>query len=218
MATEYLSIETPTHGRVVADRPDGDPIATLAIFHGYAQGAEELMAELRRVPGHERCLLVSVQALHRFYARGDERIVASWMTRQDRDTAIDDNRVYVDRVFDHLLTPELASRPLFVIGFSQGVAMAYRAGLHGRHPVAGIIAVGGDVPPDVKAVPASRWPRVFIAAGATDHWYTPDKVAADEAFLREHGVRHDLLRYDAGHVFTDEVRARIGAFIAATTL
>ena len=181
------------------------------------------MDTLRAVPGSEAWTLVSVQALNRFYIRGDSTIVANWMTRQDRDQAIADNIEYVDRVLDHLGrnvsatdATELSLGPTFVLGFSQGAAMAYRAALLGRHRVDGIIVVGGDVPPDVKSVPAARWPHLLVAAGNADHWYTPDKVAADESFLGAHGVTHEIFHYQAGHVFTDAVHARIASFITKT--
>jgi hypothetical protein len=67
-------------------------------FHGYGQSAEDMLSELERIPGNERWTLLSVQALHRFYSRGHERVVASWMTSQDRELAIADNLAYVDRV------------------------------------------------------------------------------------------------------------------------
>jgi predicted esterase len=212
MAIEQLNIETPTHGRVLVQRPVGESSATVVAFHGYAQSADDLMAELTRTPGSECWTLLSVQALNRFYTRGDQHIVASWMTRQDRELAIADNIEYVNRVFESIAAT-LKLGPTYCVGFSQGVAMAYRAGTLGRHRVDGIIAVGGDVPPDCKPVPADRWPRVLIAAGDADHWFTPEKVVADESFLRGHGVAHDVFRYPAGHVFTDDVRSRIAAFI-----
>lgn len=216
MVTTQL-IETPTHGRVLIDAPAGAPAAVLVAFHGYAQSADDMLAELKQIPGSDAWTLVSVQALHRFYARGDEKVVASWMTRQDREQAIADNLHYVDRVLDsvRMRADSAVGVPAFVLGFSQGAAMAYRAGVLGRHTVAGVIAIGGDVPPDTRVVPASRWPRVLVAAGASDHWFTPEKVAADEAFLRAHGVVHEVLRYDAGHMITDEVRARVQAFVGA---
>ncbi|MEI6243540.1 MAG: dienelactone hydrolase family protein [Acidobacteriota bacterium] len=212
-----LNIETPTHGRALVKSGinSATPRVVIVGFHGYGQNAEDMMAELEAIPGAaaDGRILVSVQALHRFYAKGEQKIVASWMTRQNREEAIDDNLGYVDRLLNEIGNQFDELIPDFILlGFSQGVAMAYRAALLGRHQVAGIVAVGGDIPPDVKSVPAGRWPRLLIAAGRTDHWFTPDKVAADEAFLQSHGVAHRLLRYDAGHVFTDDVRAAIGAF------
>ena len=209
MAVRAESILTPSHGRVLIR--DASSTIALVGFHGYAQSADDMMDVLERVPGAAGCTLVSVQALNRFYTRGDQKIVASWMTRQDREQAIADNIEYVDRALDGLGLPFIA------VGFSQGVAMAYRAALLGKKPAAGIVAIGGDVPPDVKNVPAERWPRVLIAAGATDQWYTAAKVAADEAFLQGHGVAHEIYRHGAGHEVTADVLGAIGRHLSSAS-
>lgn len=211
---DALSIATTTHGRVLIDRPTERPTAIVLAFHGYAQNAEAMLTELRAVPGSEAWTLMSVQALHRFYSKGERDVVASWMTRQDREQAIADNLSYIDAVVEqvgHQCDESMPDR--FVLGFSQGAAMAYRAGLRGKRPVAGILAVGGDVPPDVKDVPAAQWPRVWIAAGDSDYWYTREKVAADAAFLHAHGVEHEFLHYSGGHVFTEHVHQGIAQFV-----
>jgi predicted esterase len=204
------SIPAPTHGRVLIR--DGVRVAVVG-FHGYAQSAEDMMEVLAAIPGSEQLTLISVQALNRFYTRGDQKIVASWMTRQDREQAIADNVIYIDRVME---TVETTSGVVFV-GFSQGVAMAYRAALLGKRPRAGIIAIGGDVPPDVKDVPSDRWPRVLIAGGAADQWYTAEKIAADEAFLKGHGVAHEIYRHDAGHEVTTGVLDAIGRHLSSAS-
>jgi len=223
---ETVSIPASVHGRVLIKRrrvsfsekrhPTSFPEVTIVGFHGYAQSAEDMMDVLQRLPGSEAFTLVSVQALHRFYTRGDQKIVASWMTRQDREETIADNVSYVDRVLETTsgVVFEKTTPDVVFLGFSQGVAMAYRAALLGAHRGAAVIAIGGDVPPDVKAVPRERWPRVMIAAGAKDQWYTAEKVAADEAFLKQLGVAHEIHRSDAGHEATDEMLAAAARFIA----
>jgi predicted esterase len=204
-----ISVETSTHGLVLIKDPTvSSSLSLLVGFHGYAQSAEDMLAELELVPGSERWTLVSVQALHRFYARGHEKVVASWMTRQDREQAIADNLGYVNRVVSALLA-HAHEAPVVFAGFSQGVAMAYRAAVMGAHRARGIIAVGGDVPADVKTAPANRFPSIFIAAGETDDWYTAAKVEADEAFLRSHGTRNEVFRYRGGHEWTAELRDRL---------
>lgn len=225
MDARVLSVPTPTHGRVIMRSglvsekrvPISFPAVAIVGFHGYAQSAEDMMDVLQRIPGADHCHLVSIQALNRFYARGDQKIVASWMTRQDRDETIADNLVYVDRVLgEKEIGTHFAemSPDLFFVGFSQGVAMAYRAALMGKRRAAGIIAIGGDVPPDVKDVPLERWPRVMIAVGAQDHWYTPEKVSADETLLNRLGVSCEIHRSLAGHEVTDEMLAAAARFIA----
>ena len=86
-----LLIATPTHGRVLVREPPGQTRAGLLVgFHGYAETAEIQLARLEAIPGAEAWMLLSVQALHRFYRGRSDEVVASWMTRQDREAAIAD--------------------------------------------------------------------------------------------------------------------------------
>jgi len=205
-----ISIETPTHGRaLIKDAVVSSSASGLLVgFHGYAQNAEDMLAELDRLPRSDQWTLVSVQALHRFYSRGNERVVASWMTRQDRELAIADNIAYVDHVV-RIILADAPQTPVVFVGFSQGAGMAYRAAVSGVHRARGMIAIGGDVPPEVKTAPADRFPAILIAAGESDQYYTPSKLDADEAFLISIGVRADIFRYRGGHEWTDELRDRI---------
>jgi predicted esterase len=224
MDVRVLSVPTPTHGRVITRSglvsekrvPISFPAVTIVGFHGYAQSAEDMMDVLQRIPASGDVTLVSVQALNRFYTRGDQNIVASWMTRQDREQTIADNVAYVDRVLETTsgVVFEKTTPDVVFLGFSQGVAMAYRAALLGKRPAAGVIAIGGDVPPDVKTVPAEKWPRVMVVAGSKDQWYTADTVTADETFLSTHGVVAEIHRPDAGHEVTDDMLAAVARFIA----
>ena len=198
-----LSIETTTHGRVLVEDARALALGTIVVFHGYGQSADDVLAEATRIPDVSRWTIVAVQGLHRFYTRSDDKVIASWMTRQDRDEAIADNIAYVDRVVGSL-APVGA---LVYMGFSQGVAMAYRAALLGTRRADGIIALAGDIPPELKTgAPSERWPPVLIGVGDKDTWYTPEKVDGDLTFLAAHEVPHDLLRFNGGHVWTGEFR------------
>ncbi|MEZ5320202.1 MAG: hypothetical protein R2752_23780 [Vicinamibacterales bacterium] len=212
--TRTLSIETPIHGRVlVEDAAVAVPDGCLVLFHGYAQDAAQILADVAGIPGIDRWTRVGVQGLHRFYTR-DQHVVASWMTRQDRDAAIADNVAYVDRALD-AVAPS-AGRLVFA-GFSQGASMAYRAARLGRRDAHGIIALGGDLPPELRSagVPARLWPPVLIGVGDREHWYTPDKVAADLAALTTMGAPQELVRFAGGHEWTGEFRAAAGRWLAA---
>ena len=209
-------VETITHGRVLIEDAAGPFSGRLLVAcHGYAQNAEAMLDDARRIPGvTEGWRLASVQALHRFYARGDQTVVASWMTRQDRELAIADNLAYLQRAVE--LAGGAEARAIVFLGFSQGAAMAYRAAICGRYPAAGIIALGGDIPPDVQMDVARPWPPVLLGAGVRDAWYTAEKVAADEQFLTSRGVAHEIVRFDGGHDWTDEFRLAAGRWL--TTL
>ena len=174
-------------------------------FHGYAEDAEAQLERLRAIPESARWLSVSILALHRFYERRTDRVVASWMTRQDRELAIGDNVAYVAACVD-AVAAEWPTLPAVVFaGFSQGAAMAFRAGVHATRPVAGVIAVGGDVPPELTPGALERLPAVLIARGTSDAWYTKDKFAADERRLRDSSASVRALEFNGGHEWSGEV-------------
>src|SRR5215472_2271879 len=121
------TIEATTHGRYLAASPEGaSPGVAIVGFHGYGENAEMQMERLHSMARGLNCLLISVQGLHRFYRGSSNEVVASWMTRQDRELAIADNISYVARVVESVFAAQKVKPPLLFAGFSQGVAMAYR--------------------------------------------------------------------------------------------
>ncbi len=215
MITEL--VPATVHGRVLIDNDEGAAVSShvLVAFHGYGQSAEDMLEELRRIPGADQWTRVSIQALNRFYTRGDAKVVANWMTREDREQAIADNIAYVDAAL-----VAFQGRDLVFVGFSQGVSMAYRAALLGARSVAGIIALAGDIPAELKTDAPHRhpWPKVLIGVGHLEQWYSSDKVDQDEAFLAARGVEHSMVRFKGGHEWTEEFRNAAGTFLAAKSL
>src|SRR6185503_13854280 len=108
---------------------------------------------------------------NRFYRSRSEEIVASWMTRQDRELAIADNLAYVAAVIDTVIRELPAPSPLVISGFSQGVAMAFRSACASTRAIAGVIAAGGDVPPELTADQLRKIPAVLLTRGEHDQWY-----------------------------------------------
>jgi predicted esterase len=200
------TIRAATHGRYLVDAPAGDrAIGTLVGFHGYAEGAEAQLARMRAIPGADAWLLVAIQGLHRFYQRRANEVVASWMTRQDRALAIADNLTYVGDVVDAVASEWPGSGPLVFTGFSQGVAMTFRAAASSPRPVDGVISVGGDVPPELDAATLGRVARVLICRGVRDEWYTTAKFDTDIGRLRAAGAMVTPLTFDGGHEWSEPV-------------
>ena len=184
-------------------------------FHGYAENADIALERLQQIPGADGWRLVSVQGLHRFYRGRSELVVANWMTRQDRELAIADNLAYVSAVIGEVMPDGAEHHPLVFSGFSQGVAMAFRAACLGTHRSLGVIALGGDVPPDIEAMRLARASTVLLGRGVRDDWYTDAKFAADADRLRGSDVVVTPMSLDAGHEWTAEFAAEAGRFLTA---
>jgi len=207
------TIPARVHGRYLVDAPAGAGASPLLVgFHGYRENAEAQMRQLLAVRGGRRWIAVSIQALSRFYARGEEEIVGSWMTRQDRELVIADNIAYVSAVLAEVRQLHAVTSTVVFAGFSQGSAMAYRAAAFAGAGPSGLIVLAGDVPPDVRPV-ASTLPPTLLGRGTGDLWYTEAHARADRNVLSNAGVRVTEHVFDDGHVWHPSFVARASAFI-----
>ena len=196
------TIPTQTHGRYLVR--DGPPERLLLGFHGYAQNAEIHMADLEPIPGIDAWTVVAIQGLNRFYMGRSIETSAGWMTRQDRDLVIADNVNYV-RAVVAALPP---AQTIVVEGFSQGAAMAYRAAAS-LDRVAGVVILGGDLPPDV----VGPLPSVLIGRGEDDDWYTDEKLKNDLKSL-DGRARIETAVFKGRHEWTDAFRSAAGEFLS----
>ncbi len=214
--TESHSIPARVHGHLLVDRGESaaaDPSAPLLVgFHGYGESAAIHLAELARIPGSARFVRCSLQALHPFYTR-TEAVVAGWMTRFDRERAIADNVAYVAAAVAYLKAAHAGAERLVYAGFSQGVAMAYRAAALAGHPSAGVIALSGDVPPEISPADLARLPPVLLGRGRDEAFYSEEKLAADVLRLRAAGVEARPFVFAGGHEWTADFRRAAGEFL-----
>jgi predicted esterase len=209
------AIATTIHGRYLVDAPTGSAPAPLLVgFHGQAEDAEAQLARLNAIPGSGRWLRCSVQGLHRFYRGRDNRVVVSgWMTRQDRELAIADNRAYVAAVVSELKRDFAVRGAPVYAGFSQGVAMAYRAAADPTHGCAGVMVVGADLPPELKDGGLAGLAPVLMGCGTRDDWYGPARMEQDVRVLREAGVNVTTCVFDGGHEWSEAFAHAAGRFL-----
>jgi len=206
------NIAVTTHGRYLTNKPD-TPSPILMGFHGYGESAEVEFERMRSIEGSEKWLIVAVQGLHRFYRRRTNEVVASWMTRQDRELAIADNSAYVSAVLDAVSHGARPNAEIVLTGFSQGVAMAYRCAAQTDRAVRGVISLGGDVPPELDAAALSRIPSVLLGRGDQDEWYTQEKLEADIHRLKAAGVAVEVFTFGGGHEWSDSFNNAASNFL-----
>ncbi len=211
---EIRQIAALTHGRYLVDRGDGDePRGLLLGFHGYGENAGRNLEELRRIPGSERWLRCAVEALHPFYNTKTGEVVACWMTKQGREQAIVDNIRYVAGVIADLRRECPSARRLVMAGFSQGVAMTYRAAARCGHPCDGLIILAGDVPPELAVEPVAPLPHVLLGRGRRDAWYDEAKMSQDLETLERLGATVETCVFDGGHEWGDAFLHAASAFL-----
>lgn len=213
---QEIQVAARVHGRTLL-RPaeDGTAGSGLLIgFHGYGENAQRHLDALVGVPGASAFHIASVQALHPFYNTRTGEVVASWMTKQDRELAIADNIAYVAAtVADLKAQLSVGDDRLIWAGFSQGVAMAYRAAAGSGHAARGLVALCGDVPPELAGRDLGAMPPVLIGCGETDEWYNREKLTRDLELLETGGAQVEACVFDGGHEWTGQFYRACGRFL-----
>ena len=135
------------------------------------------------------------------------------MTRQDRELAIADNTAYVAEVLRQAAEEWPAAPAVVYAGFSQGVAMAYRAACASPTPAAGVIALGGDVPPELDRASLARVRTALLGRGQRDEWYSAETADNDARRLSDAGVDVRSIVLNAAHEWTTDFSEHAGEFL-----
>ena len=206
-------VSTSIRGRVLLESPS-EATALLVGFHGYAQLGEDALAYLRPLAEGRPWAIAAPQALHPFYRPKDQSVVAGWMTRLDREIALEDNVAYTTRAVAELLARVPTAKKLAIVGFSQGVAMAYRTAARCGQKIDAMVALAGDVPPELRNGGWVTRPAVLIGRGDGEQWYSEEKLAEDLAALASLGIEAEVCRLAGGHEWAPAFVERAREFLA----
>jgi predicted esterase len=190
------------------------------VCHGHGQLARRFLSRFLPLERPDR-LFIAPEGLSRYYLtppRGgphapDAPVGASWMTREDRESEIEDYVGYLDSLHDEIFSRvDRSGVRLWVLGFSQGVATVARWIARGVVDPDRVVFYAGVLPPELDAGSAARLARrspLTLVLGSDDEFARPDLIAQQEARLRDLRVAHDTIRFDGGHEITPEVLARL---------
>ena len=172
------------------------------VLHGYGQLAAFFLRHFEAIDDGHR-LVVAPEALSRFYLPGHQRVGASWMTKEDRLTEIDDYLAYLDALYDRVFETLDRSRvTVHVLGFSQGAATASRWTTLGRSDADRLILWAGQLAHDLDFVAHAATLRrldLTLVAGTDDEFITPKRLAEQEAILIEHSIPYRLRPFKGDH-------------------
>lgn len=191
------------------ERGDLDARELWLLLHGYGQLARDFLEQCGALARPER-LLVAPEALSRFYLRsGRGAVGATWMTREARAEEIDDYVGYLDALVA-TFRARRAEREVVVLGFSQGVATAWRWSLRARSAPRRLIALCGGIPPEVE-LDSERVRRLHITlcTGELDESHPPTSAELDERRLVAAGASCEHLRFPGGHTVEASVLAQL---------
>jgi len=181
-------------------------------LHGYGMLASRFVRPFTDVIPNGTCV-IAPEGLSRFYIempRADgshlQRIGATWLTRESRDTEIADAHRWLDAVLDEVIAESTATRghapSVAVLGFSQGVATAMRwVGASAVRPQLFVAWAGGfanDVNRD-GFVRNMQGGELVIVTGDRDEFATETHRDAAMTVVRELGIPYRALSFAGAH-------------------
>jgi predicted esterase len=197
------------------------------VCHGYGQLAGRFVRHFESIEAPHR-MIVAPEALSRFYvesagkSHADTHVGASWMTREDRLSDIEDYVEYLDALHAHITTALIgagaAPNTFTALGFSQGVATVSRWLERTKVQVDRALLWGSTVPTDIDlAAPSQlRTARLTAIAGIADEHATPAMLAAQEARLTASGIICERVSFNGSHRIDREVLGRLAAELTPT--
>ena len=190
----------------------GDTKRIWFVLHGYGQLSEFFVKHFEDISG-EDTVVIAPEALSRCYLNGEwGRVGATWMTKEDRLSEIDDYVDYLDRLLDFAMSRvDHDDIEVTVLGFSQGVATAWRWMRRGKVRPANFILWAGSIPDEVQFEWVERFKRMrfFAVLGTQDKYITPEKA---EAYLEKLAAIHpgvESLSFEGDHRMDQPTLAEI---------
>ena len=180
---------------------EGNGNKLLYVLHGYGQLSKLFIRKFKRLVDHGYTV-VDTEGLHRFYLEGtSERIGASWMTKENREQDIVNYIAYLDAIHAEF-TGQKEWDEIVVLGFSQGVATAFRWLAESNIKPSKFMICSGLTPPDVDLnIKKATFDSIKMTyfSGVNDPYRTEEAVQEFYTAVASSKLDMDLVNFDGVH-------------------
>ena len=190
------------------------------VCHGYGYLSEYFVKYFEGLAS-ETCCVVAPEGLSRFYKDGmGGNVGASWMTKADRLSEIDDYVAYLDQLTAELLSGLDRSKvELNILGFSQGSAAVCRWITMGSVSFDNLIIWAGDIPDDIdhgKLNEVLNNKPVHLVIGDSDEFISEKVLEQFEMYLKSKEVDYKVYLYEGGHKIDEPLLLEIADSLRGT--
>lgn len=187
------------------------------VLHGYGQLAPYFIKKFQPLLTHDVCV-IAPEGLSRFYlseltesGRKDNKVGATWMTRENRAMDIDNYIIYLDTVY-HQELKDFPSTPVTIFGFSQGCATACRWATHGKIKFERLVLWAGLFPPDMdfsvgKQVLANK--KTFLVVGDQDPFVNEERKKEFDALALQLGITPEKIDFPGKHEINADILLKL---------
>lgn len=172
------------------------------VVHGYGQLAEFFLRKFNSFFSPEK-LFIAPEGTNYNYLEGFQgRVGANWMTRHERETAIENNHRLLDKLIDSLLEKYVEMPKINVLGFSQGAATATRWASQWKGKVDTFVLWAGGFALDLNIQEANHAfaeTDLILVLGEKDDLITRESIQKQEELILSLGKAVERITFDGGH-------------------
>jgi len=190
---------------------EGNGSKLLYVLHGYGQLAKFFIRKFKKLG--EEYTIIAPEGQHYFYLEGTSgRVGASWMTKENRAQDIKNHIAYLDAIHAEL-SKEYDWEEISILGFSQGVATAFRWLAESDIKPSKFLICSGIVPPDVDLnIKKDIFDPIKMTyfSGVNDPYRTEASVKEFYDNVASSKLDMELVNFDGVHeVFMEGVMERL---------
>lgn len=186
------------------------------VLHGYGQLARYFIRKFA-VLTEQHILVIAPEGLSRFYlekvessGRANDRVGATWMTKENRTVDIENYLHYLNAVAD-LQTGKGNPIPVTLLGFSQGAATASRWAISGRIKFQRLILWSGVFPPDLdlESGKALQEKEVMFVYGKSDPYLNDTRLVEMDRVSSTLKITPRVESFEGGHEIDEQTLLKI---------
>ena len=170
------------------------------VLHGYGQLADYFIRKFNMLNENDY-FVVAPEGLHRFYLKGASgRVGASWMTKEERQSDIDDYVKYLD-----LLWASISKKYSFdykiLLGFSQGGATASRWHNEGQFKANQFLLWAAVFPDDMNLNFSNKFELSdnYFILGNNDEYITIEKGEQHIIEINKKSIDFQFVKFSGKH-------------------
>lgn len=194
-----IFIKTQKTARVFSENSENKKAEEVVIaLHGYAQLPSFFIRKFSEIASSQRAIYAP-EGLSKFYWNGmSGRVVASWMTKEDRANEIADQKVYLNKILKQIKENHPLAK-ITVLGFSQGSATASRWLATETTGVSRFIIWAGDIPEDSWSSDLLKSIHIDLVLGNEDEYISQEINAERARNYTKNGFHFTQTNYQGTH-------------------
>lgn len=184
------------------------------VLHGYGQLAKFFIRKFT-VLSDAGAYVIAPEGLSRFYLEdvnsrartGNNRVGATWMTRENRLSDIDNYITYLNTIYEKEV-PQGFEGEITFLGFSQGAATAARWSIESNRVFNRLVLWAGILPADMnfeKAHEKLKGKKIIEVFGKADPYLTDERLKEVTSLNTRLNINPILIEFEGGHEIDQEV-------------